>query len=364
MNNQYNLKIYRLWSLVYDAAVGRVFNRPRQRAIELLQLQRGERLFLSGAGTGLDLPLIPSGVWVTAVDLSHPMLQKARGKGNGRLSFLRRTVGSIITKFGTDPNRRLSDEETDMSDSTKIPAQNGRIRLILAIQKGIYYLSKYWFPLFLAVPAVILALGFLAPALMAQGNGDGATAVYRFLALDNHQMPDRSYFLFGQSGGIQTYTPETLIANGADLQDWEAFIGNESLGYKTGLNHRMIAILVGIVAGGLAWGFSKRKLKISLIIVLSLTLPLLIDGFSHLISEAGALDVRATNEWAAVLSNRAFSEEFYQGDMIGSLNYWLRTGTGLLFGLGTVLFLFNRFDIYFRAVRQKLEPRLRKAGVI
>jgi uncharacterized membrane protein len=255
-------------------------------------------------------------------------------------------------------------KETAMSNATKSPQpkQNGRIRLILAIQKGIYYLSKYWLPLFLAAPVVILALGFLAPALMAQGNGEGGTAVYRFLALDNHQMPDRSYFLFGQNGGIQTYTPETLIANGADLQNWEAFIGNERLGYKTGLNHRMVAIFVGLVVGGLFWGLSKRKLQISLFVILLLTLPLLIDGFSHLISEAGAVDARATNEWAATLTNGAFSEEFYQGDMFGSLNHWLRTATGLLFGLGTVLFLFSRFELYFRDVRQKLEPRLGKTG--
>ncbi len=246
-----------------------------------------------------------------------------------------------------------------MTNSTESPARNGRIRLILAIQKIIYYLAKYWFPLFLAAPTVILALGFLAPALMAQGNGEGATAVYRFLALDNHQMPDRSYFLFGQNDGIQTYTPETLIANGADLQEWEAFIGNERLGYKTGLNHRMVAIFVGLVVGGFAWGLSKRKRQINLLVILLLILPLLIDGFSHVISEAGAVDVRATNEWAATLTNRAFSEKFYQGDMFGSLNYWLRTGTGLFFGLGTILFLFNRFELYFRDIRQKLEPRLR-----
>ena len=87
MNNQRNLQIYRLWSPLYDAAVGRVFDRPRRRAIDLLQLQPGERLLLSGAGTGLDLPLIPPEIWVTAVDLSPSMLQKAREKGHGRTTF-------------------------------------------------------------------------------------------------------------------------------------------------------------------------------------------------------------------------------------------------------------------------------------
>ena len=87
MDNQRNLAIYRLWSPLYDAAMGRIFAQPRHRAIELLHFQPGERLLLSGAGTGLDLPLIPPDVQVTAVDLSQPMLQKARLKEHGRTAF-------------------------------------------------------------------------------------------------------------------------------------------------------------------------------------------------------------------------------------------------------------------------------------
>jgi len=59
-------------------------------------------------------------------------------------------------------------------------------------------------------------------------------------------LPDRSYFLLGQNGGIQTNTPKTLIAAGSHPQEWESFIGNGVLEYKTGLNHRMVAIFVGI----------------------------------------------------------------------------------------------------------------------
>ena len=69
MNNQRNLRIYRLWAPLYDAAIGRVFDRPRRRAIDLLQLQPGEHLLLSGAGTGLDLPLISPEIRVMAADL-------------------------------------------------------------------------------------------------------------------------------------------------------------------------------------------------------------------------------------------------------------------------------------------------------
>ena len=171
MNNQRNLQIYRLWSPLYDGVMGRVFARSRRQTIDRLQLRPGERLLLSGAGTGLDLPLISPDVWVTAVDLSPSMLQKAREKGNGRTAFalmdaqslalpdhafdaaaltlilsvvpdgqaafreawralrpggrlvifdkflaedgrispIRRAIGKLIAGLGTDPNRRLSD---------------------------------------------------------------------------------------------------------------------------------------------------------------------------------------------------------------------------------------------------------------
>lgn len=237
-------------------------------------------------------------------------------------------------------------------------AKNGRARWILFLQKLIWYLARYWYPLFLFIPSIFLVLGFLAPALQAEGEVEMATAVYRFLAVDNHQMPDRSYFLFGQANGIQTYPPETLIAAGADPADWEAFLGNDTMGYKTGLNHRMIAIFLGMVVGGLAWGLSRGRLGIGFIIFVLLTLPILVDGFSHIISESEGTGARTTNEWAVVLSGGAFPDEFYQGDTAGSLNWQLRTITGFLFGLGIILFLFARFDNYFRKVRRRLAPRL------
>jgi len=239
-----------------------------------------------------------------------------------------------------------------------LPVSNGRARRARFMQKVVWYLANYWFPLFLAVPLFFLLLGVLAPALLAEGKTEAATAVYRFLAIDNHQMPDRSYFLFGQANGIQTYPPETLIAAGADPQDWEAFTGNEALGYKTGLNHRMIAVFLGMVVGGLAWGLSRGRLGIGFIIFVLLTLPILADGFSHIISETEGTGARTTNEWAVAITGGAFPEQFYQGDTAGSLNWWLRTVTGFLFGLGIVLFLFARFDNYFRQVRRRLGPRL------
>ncbi|NOY98407.1 MAG: methyltransferase domain-containing protein [Chloroflexi bacterium] len=84
MDNQRNLKIYRLWSFVYDAWIPVLYGRARRRAIAMLDLRSGERLLIPGVGTGLDLPHIPPGVSVVGVDLSPDMLAKARDKAQGR----------------------------------------------------------------------------------------------------------------------------------------------------------------------------------------------------------------------------------------------------------------------------------------
>lgn len=83
MNDHRNLHIYRLWAPLYDTAFARLFARPRRRAIELLNLQPGERLLIPGLGTGLDLPHLPANISVVGADLSPAMLVKARPKSKG-----------------------------------------------------------------------------------------------------------------------------------------------------------------------------------------------------------------------------------------------------------------------------------------
>jgi ubiquinone/menaquinone biosynthesis C-methylase UbiE len=80
MTNHWNRFSYRLWAPVYDATVNRFFMPGRQRAMEVLALQSGERVLLSGVGTGADLPLLPEGVAATGIDISPEMLAKAHLK--------------------------------------------------------------------------------------------------------------------------------------------------------------------------------------------------------------------------------------------------------------------------------------------
>ena len=82
MTNHWNQLIYRLWAPIYDSTVNHLFAAGRERAMELLDLKRGEKVLLVGVGTGADLPLLPPGVGATGIDLSADMLRKARLKLN------------------------------------------------------------------------------------------------------------------------------------------------------------------------------------------------------------------------------------------------------------------------------------------
>ena len=63
---------------LYDSVISGLgfVERGRRRAIELAQLRAGERVLIVAAGTGLDLPLLPAGAEVAAIDISAAMLER------------------------------------------------------------------------------------------------------------------------------------------------------------------------------------------------------------------------------------------------------------------------------------------------
>ncbi len=203
MNDERNQTIYKLWAPVYDKIMGPFAGKARRHALELLNLRASESILLMGVGTGLDLPYIQAGVRVTGIDLSPAMLHQAQDKVNGRdvsllemnaqalefpddsfdvvilnlilsvvpdggvafreawrvlrpggravifdkfasadgpISAVRRGLGKIISLFGTDPNRRLSDimgRPPDLTVERDEPSLlRGQYRIVLLHKHG------------------------------------------------------------------------------------------------------------------------------------------------------------------------------------------------------------------------------------
>lgn len=68
---------YTIWAPIYDTLAGAVgFDAVRRESISRLGLREGHRVLLVGAGTGLDLPHVPRGVDVAAVDVTPAMVRR------------------------------------------------------------------------------------------------------------------------------------------------------------------------------------------------------------------------------------------------------------------------------------------------
>jgi phosphatidylethanolamine/phosphatidyl-N-methylethanolamine N-methyltransferase len=84
---------YTVWAPAYDAiARAAGFDAARRLSIDRLRLAPGDRVLIVGAGTGLDLDVLPSSVDVTAIDVTPAMLKQLQRKA----ADTRRTVSARI----------------------------------------------------------------------------------------------------------------------------------------------------------------------------------------------------------------------------------------------------------------------------
>ena len=72
--------VYKKISSVYDYTFGPTLHPGRLTAIRRLGAKSGDHILEVGVGTGINLPLYPSGCRLTGVDLSTSMLLKARNR--------------------------------------------------------------------------------------------------------------------------------------------------------------------------------------------------------------------------------------------------------------------------------------------
>jgi len=73
---------YTLWAPFYDWFAGPKFRDLRREAVAALDLKSGERLMISGVGTGLDFEFLPRYIGIVACDLNESMLRRARQKAD------------------------------------------------------------------------------------------------------------------------------------------------------------------------------------------------------------------------------------------------------------------------------------------
>ena len=77
-NNRWLQRSYSLIAPLYDMVIARALLTPRRRSISSLPADLPAHILISGVGTGLDLPLLPTLHRYTALDFNAAMLARAR----------------------------------------------------------------------------------------------------------------------------------------------------------------------------------------------------------------------------------------------------------------------------------------------
>ncbi|HUM67452.1 MAG TPA: DUF2085 domain-containing protein [Chloroflexota bacterium] len=251
-----------------------------------------------------------------------------------------------------------------MSSTSVTP---NRRSLAVSADRLVYWLSRHWLLLFSLVIAVWVGLPWLAPVFMEIGWTRAGEAIYLLYSFQCHQMPQRSFFLFGPRFTVPleqiqgTWQPTT---NPLLLRQ---FVGNADMGWKVAWSDRMVSAYGSPLFWGLLFYWPLRRWLRPLPIwgLILLSLPMVLDGGTHLLSDAiGGIGggFRYTNTWLATLTNNTFTASFYAGDAVGSLNFWLRLITGLLFGLGVVWFAYPRLGTAFADTARQIEAKFKQAA--
>jgi phosphatidylethanolamine/phosphatidyl-N-methylethanolamine N-methyltransferase len=71
-------RVYEKLAKVYDLVFGPTLHPGRLEAIKKMAIRPGDAVLEVGVGTGINLPLYPASCAITGIDLSTPMLQRAR----------------------------------------------------------------------------------------------------------------------------------------------------------------------------------------------------------------------------------------------------------------------------------------------
>lgn len=248
-----------------------------------------------------------------------------------------------------------------MSNTSKFPAPVTGSD-VSRLERGIYFISRHWILVIGSILGLYAGLPFLAPVFMQAGWSGPARIIYFIYSFLCHQLPQRSYFLFGPK---VTYSlPEVQAAwrNTLDPLVLRQFIGNPEMGWKVAWSDRMISMFTSLWFFGLLWWPLRRRLKpLPWWGVILFLLPMAVDGTSHLISDLAGIGqgFRDSNAWLAALTNFSLPLSFYAGDAWGSFNSLMRLLTGILFGAGIVWFGFPYLDEFFTQEASILSNRLK-----
>lgn len=270
------------------------------------------------------------------------------------LQDLRVTIGAAVSR----------DDHLERAGDTQYTQKVERGHTLTSADKISYWLSRHYMAVISLVLAVYIGLPFLAPVLAKIGAEAPARVIYAVYSPLCHQLPYRSWFLFGEQpyypralasiNGVGTYedffgqnsTQVTTVRKFTGMEEVGAGVGR--LGYKVALCERDVAIYLALLFFGLVfWATGKRIKTLPWYLWIAIgIIPIGLDGVSQLPSLITFLP-----DWLIIRESTPI----------------LRTITGALFGLSTAWYLYPMIEESMRETRNLLAgkriivPQLQKS---
>ena len=194
------------------------------------------------------------------------------------------------------------------------------------VNRGVDWLMAHWVGALNALFLLYVGLPLLAPALMAAGAEAPARFIYAIYRPACHQLPERSFFLFGpQLIYHRSELPADGVADSDNIFIRRRYIGDPEHGYKVAICERDVAIYGSMFLMGLLFALLRGRLpKLKARYVLLFALPMAVDGITQLVG-------------------------------LRESNWTLRLITGGLFGVGLVWFAYPYIEEAMR--RTVSDPR-------
>jgi uncharacterized membrane protein len=235
------------------------------------------------------------------------------------------------------------------------PIRINRVRL---------WLTHHWLLVINLLIAIWVGLPWLAPIFMHWGWHGAAGAIYFFYSFQCHQLPERSFFLFGRQPMYSLNEIRAVWPNSSNFSVLRQFIGNADMGWKVAWSDRMVYMDTSILVAGVLYGAFRGLRPLSLRAFALLLIPMAIDGGTHLLSDLGTFGqgFRDTNAWLTSLTGNVFSSTFYGGDALGSFNSWARLISGVLFGIAVAWLLYPNLNDSVAEPAFELENKLPVTG--
>jgi uncharacterized membrane protein len=233
----------------------------------------------------------------------------------------------------------------------------------IAAKRRVLWLTRHWLLVASVLWGLYVALPWLAPVAMQAGATGTGQAIYAFYSTQCHQLPERSYFLFGPKAMYSLAEVQAAYLPTNDPLVLRQFVGNDALGWKVAWSDRMVSLYTSVWLGMALYALLRRRLpSLPVWAFVLLLVPMALDGGTHMVSDmlghGVGLGFRDGNAWLVALTGNALPAAFYAGDALGSFNWLMRLLTGVLMGLALIWLVFPFIDLSAHDARRDLERQL------